>query len=61
MNGARIYVPGRFMTNVKQLVKDVSMDLITSVLPRALGACPTSADKEPDLGLISALEIVLVG
>lgn len=32
MNGARIYVPGRFMPNVKQQVEDIAIDLITSVL-----------------------------
>lgn len=60
-NDVRTYVPGRFITKMKQRVEDTTVDLLTSVPLHTLSALPITEDEEPDLSLISASAIALGG
>lgn len=41
-NGVQVYVPQQFVTKTSQLVTDMSLDLLTSVLRRTGAALPSS-------------------
>lgn len=49
----------RFVTKIRQRVRNMSLDFLTSVLLRAVVALWSTTDEEPYLGLISASAITL--
>lgn len=60
-NEVQVYVPQRFVTRTDQLVTDVSLDPLTSVLLRTVAVLPSSQDEEPNLGLLALSRITLGG
>lgn len=53
----QVYVPQRFVTKIGQLVTDLFLNLLTSVLLRTVAVIPSSQDEEPDLGLLVLLSV----
>lgn len=55
------YMPGRFITKMKQRVENISLDLLTPIHPHTESALQHTEDEDPNLGLLQASAIALAG